>query len=473
MTSRLLVVVADGVRPDVFGDEIDRGRAPALAALRDRGGLHSVSASFPSVTGPAYVPFVMGRHPAHVGMPGLRWFDRARTIRWSLGQSRSYSGIDIWHIDRDLAHDVPTLFDLAQPSLAGLMMIGRGASHGRVGRGVRWMMRASHVHFRGDLLGWRRVEQLAVREFLAQFARVRPKLSMLGILSPDKFAHKFGSDSDVVRQGIRDIDLVVSRAQAVANANGWGSDLRVWVVGDHGHAPVSQHDDLHAWLLSRGLRVLAHPHLRRRRADVALMVGGNAMAHLYLEPHHAKRLWWSALATRWESLLRDLLTRPSIDLATACIDTSTVRVFHGSRGSADITLTETDEGTRYSYIVRDGDPLQLGGSLHSLNASDAWHATTTTPYPDAIVQLASLVPASRSGDIVLSAAPDWDLRARYEPVVHVSTHGALLRDQMMVPLLLDAPPARIPQRTTDIVPSALHALGVTAQGIPFDGRSFY
>ena len=56
----MLVVVADGVRPDVLANEIDAGRAPAMARLRTNGGLFEVSASFPSVTGPAYVPFVMG-----------------------------------------------------------------------------------------------------------------------------------------------------------------------------------------------------------------------------------------------------------------------------------------------------------------------------------------------------------------------------------------------------------------------------
>ena len=73
---------------------------------------------------------------------------------------------------------------------------------------------------------------------------------------------------------------------------------------------------------------------------------------------------------------------------------------------------------------------------------------------------------------MLSAAAGWDLRSRFEPVAHVSTHGALLRDQMLVPLLLDAPVARQPQRTADVMPSALDALGLP---IPdgLDGRSFW
>ena len=48
MTPRhLLLVVADGIRPEVLAEEIDAGHAPALAALRARGGLHAVSTVFP------------------------------------------------------------------------------------------------------------------------------------------------------------------------------------------------------------------------------------------------------------------------------------------------------------------------------------------------------------------------------------------------------------------------------------------
>ena len=470
--SRLLIVVADGVRPDVLTDEMDRGNVPALAQLRATGGLHRVTASFPSVTGPAYVPFVMGRHPAHVGMPGLRWFDRARSLKFSLAQARSYVGIDIWHTDTDLDPHAPTLFDLARPSLAGLMMIGRGATHGRVGRGVGWMIRAARVHFRGDSMGWRQMERDAIDEFLRRFKRVRPRLSMLGVLSPDKFAHAYGGDSDIVREGIRDIDHAIVRAREIADRDGWGDSLRVWVVGDHGHAPVSHHDDLHGWLQSRGHRVLAHPQLSVPRADIALMVGGNAMAHVYLEPKRRTRTWWPTLAPQWERLLLGLLERPSVDLAAVALDANTVRVHHTRGATADIIRTGSGFDARWSYAAHSGDPLQLGGSLAQLDANDAWHACASSPYADAIVQLSSLCTAARSGDIVLSASRDWDLRSRFEPTPHVSTHGALLRAQMEVPLLLDSAPARLPQRTTDVVPSALALLGVDGSAFGFDGRSF-
>ena len=470
-TSRLLLVVADGVRPDVLRDELSQGNLPAMARLREKGGLYTVSTSFPSVTGPAYAPFVMGRHPASVGMPGLRWFDRARSLRWSYAQARSYSGIDIWHVDGDLDPTIPTLYDLVTPSLAGLMMIARGATHGRVGRGIGWSLRAGWAHFRGDARAWRNVEQAAVNEFLRRFTRTRPMLSMLGILGADKLAHAHGGESAVVRTAIRDVDTAIARAQAIAAAGGWSSGLRVWVVGDHSHAPVTQHDDLHGWLSDQGHRVLAHPKLSMRSADVALMVGGNAMGHVYLDPGQTTRAWWPSLQTKWNPLLNGLLDRPSTGLLSVAMNAHTVRVFHAQDGVADIVRSKAGHDARWSYQAIDGDPLHLGGSQCELDAHDAWHAGATSPYADALVQLSTLVPSSRAGDIVLSAAHGWDLRARYEPTAHVSTHGALLNTQMLVPLLIDGPVARTPQRTTDVVPSVLDLLGVSTD-LHFDGQSF-
>lgn len=472
-TTRLLVVVADGVRPDVLAEEIDAGHLPAMRQLRASGGLYAVSSSFPSVTGPAYAPFVMGRHPANAGMPGLRWYDRARSLHWSFGRhARSYSGVDIWHVDGDLDRATPTLYDLAQPSLAGLMMIARGATHGRIGRGIGWSIRAAYAHFRGDLHGWHRLEQTAVNVFMRQFARVRPRVSMLGILSPDKLSHAHGSSASIVRESIRDVDRSIAQAQAIAASDGWSESLRVWVVGDHGHAPVLHHDDLHGWLTERGHRVLAHPKLGVRNADLALMVGGNAMAHLYLNPSERTRRWWPSHAADWSSLLDALVHRPSSDLVAVALSANEVRVHQRTHGVATITRTHDKHDARWSYLPSEGDPLRLGGSFASLDANDAWEVCSSSPYPDAIVQLASLVPTPRGGDIVISAAADWDLRAKFEPTMHVSTHGALLREQMMVPLLLDRVPTSLPRRTTDLVPSALRLLGLSDNTVAFDGRSF-
>ena len=138
-------------------------------------------------------------------------------------------------------------------------------------------------------------------------------------------------------------------------------------------------------------------------------------------------------------------------------------------GSAEVV--HDPAAARWSYQTIDGDPLELGGSLHGLDSRDAWSATAQSPRPDSLVQIAALAPAARGGDIVLSAAADWDLRERHESVEHVSTHGALLANQMRVPLIVDRPVRTLPRRTTDLVPSALQLLGITSSAA-LDGQSF-
>ena len=117
-----------------------------------------------------------------------------------------------------------------------------------------------------------------------------------------------------------------------------------------------------------------------------------------------------------------------------------------------------------------GEPASLG-PLRGLDTDAAHAAAAATDYPDALVQLAAVASAARAGDIILSAARGWDFRARWEPIPHVSAHGALHAEHMMVPLLVNRPPARPPRRTTDLFASAVHALGVAPHGAG-EGRSW-
>ena len=98
-------------------------------------------------------------------------------------------------------------------------------------------------------------------------------------------------------------------------------------------------------------------------------------------------------------------------------------------------------------------------------------ATLEGAYPDGIVQIVTLAGSARAGDLIVSATPGWDFRARYEPIPHRSAHGALHRDHVMVPLLTNRPASGTPRRTTDVFASALDALGVAAPE-RMDGRSF-
>ena len=478
-----LILVADGVRPDTLATGLDAGRLPAMARLRADGGLATVSSVFPSVTGPAYAPFLLGRFPGPVGLPALRWFDRARTPATRPDAARSYVGAEMRHVDRDLAADAPTLFELAPPGLGALNVIGRGLAPGdRVARSPAWALRAARTHFRGDVRGWLQIDRdvgaEVARRVRAGFAAGRPPRAVFCALTGvDKTSHSAGHGAPVVGDALAIADGVLAELREDAERGGWWRETTVFVVSDHGHSPVRAHDDLADWFRARGHRTVAHPFTWRPGREVAVMVSGNAMAHVYLELTRRARPWWGALGARWEGAAADLLARPSVDLLLLPLDADRCEVRHAARGAAVVARERVAAGDScfafaYRYApLAGGDPLGLGGALGPLDADAAHDACAGADYPDALVQIAHLAGAPRSGDLIVSAARDWDLRGRYEPIPHVSSHGALHREHMAVPLLVSRPFARTPRRTADVMPSALAALGA---GVPagLDGRAF-
>ncbi len=473
MTSRdpraagVIVLVADGIRPDTLMSAISTGRAPALAQLRAEGALHTVTSVFPSVTGPAYAPFLMGRYPGSVGLPGLRWFDREghATSRWH--RTRSYVGVDFGKVDTDLDSTTPTVFELAQPALGALHVIGRGLPpQHRIGGSLGFGLYALATHLRGGVDGWLAIDRRIADQFAHRVQRDRPAFAFCALTGIDKASHATGHNAPKVYEALSIVDALAGRLRDDALRDGRWERTHLWVVSDHGHSPVTQHDDLATHLRHWGLGVRAHPWVMGANHDAAVMVSGNAMAHLYVNLRERTRQWWPAHAARWQWLADRLLELPSVDLLLFPMSDRVCEVRARGRGGARIVR----ERDRWAYRPETGDPLGIG-PLEGLTPESAWDATAGSDYPDAIVQALALAASARAGDIIASGARGWDFRAKWEPIPHVSSHGALHRDHMMVPLLLNQPAVSQPRRTVDVMPSALSALHIRLPA-GLDGTSF-
>jgi hypothetical protein len=466
-TPSVVILVADGARPDSLATALDGGVLPALAALRAEGGLHTLTSVFPSVTGPAYVPFLLGRHPAPIGLPGLRWLDRTRRVCSFPHYARTYVGYGGLWIARDLDPAAPTVFELAPSGLGALEVIGRGLRAGdQIGRDWPFVIRAARVHFSGDVAGWLDIDRDVGAELARRIRERRPAFAFGAFTGVDKTSHADGHEAPRVLEALRIVDEVVAEIRADAEADGRWDDMHLWVVSDHGHSRVREHEDLAGLVEAYGLRTLAHPRIYRWRPEAAVMVSGNAMAHIYLDLSRRERPWWPELAQRHEPLVEMLLGRPSVDLALLPHSPTRCEIRSPGRGRAMLDW----DGGRYRYRPRAGDPLGVGArDLRS--AAAAFEATIDSDYPDAIVQIAHLAGASRSGEIILSASRDWDFRSRFEPIPHLSSHGALHREHMLVPLLASRPLNGTPRRTVDVMPSALAVLGIEVpRGV--EGTSF-
>lgn len=462
------MIMADGVRSDVLARAIARGDLPALAALREEGSLSTITSAFPSVTGPAYAPFLMGRYPGSVGLPGLRWYDRSRRIARLSGHSRSYVGSEMRFVDRDIDAASPTIFELAKPSMGALSVIARGLPRrDRIGQSPGFVVRAAATHFRGNVRGWLAIDREVGEEAARRLRTRRMRYAFVALTGIDKTSHAEGQDSAIVGDAMRIVDDTVAQIRSDAERDGRWRKMHLWVGSDHGHTSLRAHEDLTAILGDWGYSTLSHPWAFNTSADIAVMVSGNAMAHLYLDLDQKTRPWWPSIGAKWSELVEKLLSRESVDLLMLPTSPSSCEIVAPGRGAATATWSES----RYSYTPKTGDPLGIG-EHRSLDDRQAYDATIRSDYPDALVQVAHLVGSARSGDIILSAARDWDYRAKHEPIPHVSSHGALHREHMLVPLLLNRAPERTPRRTVDVMPSALAALGITPPRT-LDGASFF
>lgn len=465
----VIIIVADGARPDVLEEAMKRGIVPALAKLRDDGGMHTVTTAFPSVTGPAYAPFLMGRFPGPVGLPGLRWYDRGRTRVRLPGHSRSYVGPEMRFVDGDIDPDAPTIFELARSSLAALNVISRGLPAGRrIGSSLWFAVKTGRTHFTGNVQGWLEIDRNIAEQVVKGIRTHRPDFVFAALTGVDKTSHSRGHAGPHVDSALRIVDDLVTEIRVDAEARGAWKDTHVWIVSDHGHSPVAQHENLAGLVAELGFRTIAHPFVFSSRGEAAVMVSGNAMAHIYLDLAQRERPSLAGLGARWRTIESALLARESVDLLIAPGARGECEI-HGSRGRGSAMLKWDARGIHYQPMS--GDPIGVG-SRSALSADEAYDVTLASDYPDSLLQIARLSDSPRSGEIILSASREWDFRSKYEPIPHVSSHGALHRDHMLVPLLTNHPMPGHPRRTVDVMPSALDALGLAVPA-GLDGESFY
>jgi len=371
------------------------------------------------------------------------------------------------HIDSDIDPAAPTIFELAPSSIAALNVIGRGLSPERIlGRSAGFIARTARTHFSGRVAGWLEIDQMISDAVLARMREEKPDFVFVALTGIDKTSHQEGHDGAYVDRAVTIVNDLVGAIRDDAEAKGTWDETHIFIVSDHGHSPVVQHEDL-AGLISRlGFKTIAHPFVYRGSGDVAVMVSGNAMAHIYLDLEKRERPYLRDLDGKWQPIRDAVLSRESVDLMILTASPQSCEIHSLTKGFAVLEWTDST----VTYRPATGDPLGIG-SHHECSYNDAYDVTYQSDYPDALVQIAKLCSSSRSGEIILSAAREWDFRAKYEPIPHSSSHGALHRDHMLVPLITSHPVKSRPRRTVDVMPSALDALGI-AHPSNLDGASF-
>jgi hypothetical protein len=183
------------------------------------------------------------------------------------------------------------------------------------------------------------------------------------------------------------------------------------------------------------------------------MISGNGMTQVYFRNGHG----WSARMP-WEEI--EARQVPEAFLAVDGVD------FVAGRRSDGVVVIKTASGEGHiswrggvcSYTYEGSDPLGCG-CFEGKDAEEVLRLTFEGPRPDAALQLEQLFRAERAGDMFVSAAEGYDLRARWEVPEHKSSHGALVPSQMHVPVIMSHPISSGYMRTTDVFPTVLRLMG--------------
>jgi hypothetical protein len=452
---RVVVILADGARPDVMAKLALSGDMPALRRhFVDVGGFLAATSAFPTVSGPAHLPVLTGAHPGRANLPGIRWAERPTARGSFLGRTRSYmSPLRSWKLERDIPASVTTLFQhvdgLADVNAWFVRGCPAGARRTRFSKGAAFVRSfATKDWYASDGQSERAVLAALAAGFPSVFA-VFPAI--------DELSHRHGPLADETSEAYRRFDGALGRVIDALARRGAKDRTLVMLTSDHGQSTTHTHVDLDGLVRRVYRRTMSYPKIWRHfpSADAAVMVSGNAMANLYL----AGGSGWSQRPDfecdgRAVELVGRLLEHPSIDHVLYRAQGAYVAA--SARGNARIERIGED-AVRYSVSGR--DPFDYGSLPETMTKREALALTLDSDYPDAPWQIAEFFRSSRAGDLVVCARPGYDLRAHFEYQPHLGSHGGLHREHMMIPAAVTTAWGAKHCRSVDLFPTLLAALG--------------
>ena len=467
-----IIILADGVRPDVLSALSAAGETPNIGkAFYTEGHSYRGVTVLPSVSNIAYIPMLTGQYPGTANVPGLRWVDKSkfRAGKFYLHGQRSYLGPTHVRLDGDLSPDIETLFELNPDSLGVRCDVRRGLTeeNSRFSQFVSMpFMFVAHYLRRGYF-----VDRIVMSQTISWLSRTNDRPSrfvFLPLVDVDKVSHRYGPEHRRTIDSYRRLDAHIGRLIDWLREQGLWGKTHFMITSDHGHTETKQHLDLTTLLSELGYSVFEHPNVFLRSADSAVTVSGNSFAYIYLASNEA----WEApltaevLESEHTGVLRALRRREEIEWVAYRNENGTLKIL-----SADGEAVLGREESQYTYAFDGADPLRLGLRHNSVDCSNALEQTIDTDFPDALEQLWYLFRSERAGDIAVTARPGYDLRGWREFPEHRSSHGALCKEHMAVPILSNRPlSADCGARTVDLFPTVAKGLNLTPTK-PHFGRS--
>jgi arylsulfatase A-like enzyme len=289
---RAIVVVLDGLRRDLLGEEA----TPELHRFADAATEFAAHRSvFPSATRVVSACFATGCHPARHGLQGnaVALMEEGRLVPHDVGRP---DFMDHKRRVTDRSLHVPTMAERLSRAGREAMVFsnvspGAARAHDPDGHGWVFHRACSFAPGLRPLTGVDSVEnitldsagdaRLATRFLDGALAGREAALGVLWLGEPDHAQHGHPLGSPECRAAIAGADACFGRVRAAVEARrAAGEDFLLIACSDHGHQTVTGVVDIEAEFCAAGLK--------RGAADDALLAASNGTAALvYLHPDRA------------------------------------------------------------------------------------------------------------------------------------------------------------------------------------------
>jgi hypothetical protein len=481
---RLVLAVIDGLRPEILETVVSDGRAPALAALMERGAyVDDCAAAFPSVTPVCTSSIATGAGPDRHRVPGMNWYHRgeARYVEYgssfqasrAFGLHRSLTDT-IYNLNHDhLSRETPTVFerldDAGLRTAGTTFLIYRGRHripptgetalarlvNATVFRHAVWGPREL---FYADLFATRRTgcrSQLGLpgaRDAHAGCVGAHMvehdlfDFLLLSLPDNDTHSHREGPEAQLVSAELADRQL-----QRLMDAAGGTEEFferhALVVLADHAHSLIDERVSLHEAFADA--RVLMPEDLAPQEAELAVCPGQRfAMLYALDDERRAE------------------LVADAVSVAAGLDGVDLVLWREGEEGVIRSPRGELRFAPGGPAADVRGRSWRLEGQLGVLAGRAQDGRFLSDEYPDALGRAWSALTCPTAGDVLLSAAPGFEF-IDWGGVDHVGagSHGSLHRDDSLGPLAWwgcgpAGPDEREQWTLQDVLPMVLGHFGV-------------
>jgi hypothetical protein len=442
---KLVLAVIDGLKPAMLERAVATGRAPALQTIMARGVyVDDCVAAFPSVTPTCAATIATGAGPDEHHIPSMNWYSRAERRYVEYGSSFSASrrfGLTRQLTDTvynmngaHLSKEVRTVFEVLDD--AGVRTAGttylmyRGRHRHEVARDTA-LARIAGAVFRAPVLGPRELFYADI--FASRRTPCRSQLGLPGVRDRhagcvgaylvendlfdflllslpdnDTHSHKFGPHAQV--ESIAAADRQLERLMHPAGGvDAFLDEHAVIVMADHSHAPVES--TLRLTELFHDFAVLGPGGVVAEEAEIAVC------------PSQRSAMIYALVEEGRHSLLHHV-----VDTARAADGVDLV-LWHAGEGEAAIASGDAELRFAPGGDLADarGATWSVDGDLAAVLGGTVTDGVVRCPaYPDALARAWAALECPTAGDVLLSAAPNWEF-VDWGGVAHVGggSHGSL------------------------------------------------